>query len=130
MKLSVLLVDDCADALTLASRALRPMSVIWDLRLATSAVEARKELKRRRVDIIVADVRMPGEDGIALLRYVEKEHSSVRRVTLTDHLDHFVAGPAEARICKPLTPSSLRQVVATLCYRRNSKMDDDAIVRT
>jgi CheY-like chemotaxis protein len=64
----VLAVDDHPDALEV-------LTVMLTLNGATvtpaaSAAEARAAYTARRPDVIVSDVMMPGEDGIALLRSI------------------------------------------------------------
>jgi CheY-like chemotaxis protein len=42
--------------------------------LASSGVEARELLRRESVDLVISDLRMPGEmDGRALLEWIERE---------------------------------------------------------
>jgi DNA-binding NtrC family response regulator len=62
----ILLVDDEPDVLSLLERCLaRPGTAIT---LARRAAVARAVLMRDRVDLVITDARMPGEDGISLAR--------------------------------------------------------------
>jgi signal transduction histidine kinase/CheY-like chemotaxis protein len=77
-RLRVLVVDDDADARELLAAALGATGA----RVATagSADEAMRELGRHGADVLVSDIRMPGEDGISLLRRVRSLPGSRSRI--------------------------------------------------
>ncbi len=79
----VLLVDDELDFLTSMSKALsrRKMEVFT----ASDGRAALAFLSRRRVDVAVLDVKMPGIDGMDLLEHVKRAHPLVEVVLLTGH---------------------------------------------
>jgi two-component system response regulator HydG len=62
-----------------------------DIVLATSAGEAREVLRVQAIDLVISDVRMPGESGVDLFRWVCRE-----RPDLVDGF-LFVTGDASAQ---------------------------------
>jgi signal transduction histidine kinase len=73
--LRVLVVDDEAPVRRLQERVLQRMGVV--VAQAASAAEARSLLSDGAFDAVVSDVRMPGESGIELYRWVEKAHPAL-----------------------------------------------------
>jgi two-component system, NtrC family, response regulator AtoC len=79
----ILVVDDeagirefLADALEMAGHEVTP---------AASAEEAARALDRRSFDLVFTDLRMPGKDGMWLLRKLRAEQPEVEVVVLTAH---------------------------------------------
>jgi len=83
MQQAVLLVDDDENVLHGLARVLRHQP--YRLYTAHSAEEAVWTLKRQRIDVIVADEKMPGMSGSELLLWVAKEYPDVQRIVLTGH---------------------------------------------
>ena len=61
----VLVVDDDEDNLIIASTILRTNG--YDVRAATSGLDALKLLEAERVDLVLLDIMMPEMDGIEVL---------------------------------------------------------------
>ena len=76
----VLVVDDEKNTREGLGRALRRD---YDVVLAESAAAALKALDERPADVMLSDVRMPGEDGLALLRQVREKHPATVCILLT-----------------------------------------------
>jgi CheY-like chemotaxis protein len=66
--LRVLVVDDEADAREVMAQTLETYGA--SVELAESAREALEILEHLRVDVLLADIAMPDEDGFALIRNV------------------------------------------------------------
>ena len=66
----VLAVDDEPDSLSLLRTVLEAAGAT--VTTASSAAEALEVLGRRRHDVLVADVGMPGMDGLQLIRAVRQ----------------------------------------------------------
>jgi serine phosphatase RsbU (regulator of sigma subunit)/anti-anti-sigma regulatory factor len=81
---AILIVDDDADFRQLLVGALTDEQ---NLRIeeAASAVEARVQLGRRAYDVVVTDLSMPGEDGLALMRWAEEHQAGTHWIVLTGH---------------------------------------------
>ena len=85
MGYAVLFVDDDFRVTAGLKRILRKEP--YQILTANSAEEAIEILKGRRVDVVVADYRMPVMTGISLLCYVRDTYPSTARMMLTGRGD-------------------------------------------
>ena len=76
----VLIVDDDKNTREGLQRALRAR---YDVRLAEDATRAFAALDDGEVDVMLTDLRMPGTDGLELLRRVQAHHPEVVCILLT-----------------------------------------------
>jgi two-component system response regulator AtoC len=67
---SILVVDDDAAMRHLLSVILTDHG--WEARAVSSAADALRELEARDTDLVLTDVRMPGMDGLALLKEIQR----------------------------------------------------------
>jgi signal transduction histidine kinase/CheY-like chemotaxis protein len=121
---TVLAVDDKLDSLDLVSAVLvrRGAHVFTSL----SAAEGVAMLKRERPDVVLADIEMPGQDGLAFIRKVRAlppmEGGRVPAAALTayassnDRTQALLAG-FDMHVPKPVQPDELVAVVARLAGR-------------
>jgi signal transduction histidine kinase/ActR/RegA family two-component response regulator len=121
---TVLAVDDKQDSLDLVSVVLerRGAHVFTSL----SAARALDMLRRERPDVVLADIEMPGQDGLAFIRKVRAlpagEGGRVPAVALTayassgDRTRALLAG-FDMHVPKPVQPDELAAVVARLAGR-------------
>ena len=82
-KRTVLFVDDEELILRSLKRGLLDQS--YDKLFAKSGKEALEMLKRKKVHVIVTDLRMPEMTGLELLRIVKKEYPNIIGIVLTGH---------------------------------------------
>lgn len=68
----VLVIDDDPDIRELVREYLETQGV--EIECAGDAVEARAALQRRRPDLVVLDIGLPGEDGLSIARHVREQH--------------------------------------------------------
>ena len=52
---------------------------------ATDGWQGLEQLKQKRVDVVILDVKMPGIDGIEVLRRIKADHPLVEVIMLTGH---------------------------------------------
>jgi ribonuclease P protein subunit RPR2 len=110
----ILLVDDDPELRAL----LRTTFEIADVEVdeAENAAVARRRIARRRPDVIVLDIRMPGMPGDELCRLL-KAHArtaGIPIVLLTGSENGEIDAPAEAVVRKPFSPLELLGVVERL----------------
>ena len=120
----VIVVDDQQDALDLAVAILTAASA--EVRACQSAVEAFATVLGWRPDVLIADIEMPGEDGLSLIRRVralEPMHGGkIPAIALTaygrveDRVRTLSAG-FSMHLPKPVDPAELTTVVASLAGR-------------
>jgi DNA-binding NtrC family response regulator len=106
----VLVVDDEEDVRELCQDAL--VEAGFGVRTASSVQEALRLLEEVPVDIVLSDVRMPGMDGIELLRLVKEQSLSVDVVLMTGYATVETAVEAMQKgasdyIAKPLVLADL-----------------------
>lgn len=117
----VLVVDDDASALELARSSLEPFGA--EVQTARSADEARRAVGDNPPDVLLSDVRMPGEDGLQLIRDIRRaemlsgRHTPAAALTVLaragDRHQAFDAG-FEMHVAKPVDPVELAVLVAQL----------------
>jgi CheY-like chemotaxis protein len=118
--LDVLVVDDEADARDLVAAVLASCGAT--VRAAASVEEAIAMLKQQRPDVVLSDIGLPGEDGLALIRRVREIDRDLPAAALTayagpdDRRRALVAG-FQAHVSKPVEPSELALLVASLAGR-------------
>ena len=79
----LLVVDDDADMLRLLSMRLN--SAGYRVSTAGSAENALAKLQIERPQLVLSDVRMPGQDGLALFSEIRLRHPSLPVILLTAH---------------------------------------------
>lgn len=115
----VLFVDDERQVLEGLRTSLFRQRRVWDMHFAESGEAALAFLARNPVDVVVADMRMPGMDGASLLERVRSDHPNTARVVLSGHADVAEvvrAIPTMQRFLgKPCDHGQLKQVIEELC---------------
>jgi PAS domain S-box-containing protein len=122
--LRVLVVDDDADALTLALAILQRAGAL--VTTCASVSEALDLLRQWRPDVLVSDIEMPREDGYSLIRKVRalssQEGGRVPAVALTaygraeDRVRSLSAG-YNMHVPKPVDPGELTTIIASISGR-------------
>lgn len=82
-KKSVLIVDDEEDLTWSISRHLKKAEELLDVRCVSSAIDALQVLDRNAMDLIISDIRMPGLNGLDLLRIVMEKWPETRVIIMT-----------------------------------------------
>ncbi len=82
---------------------------------AANGQEAITILDKETIDIVIADYRMPGMNGLELLKYIKEHRQSISRILLSGHID-------QTAVIKALTSG-----VATTYFSK--PWDDDILIR-
>jgi DNA-binding NtrC family response regulator len=126
---SLLIVDDDATIRDSLAEALSDEGT--DIRTADSAESALSLIGAGGIDVVLSDVRMPGLDGIALLRLLKERaaHIDVILMTAFDDMPTVVSGMREGALeflVKPLELHALRRVLNGVFEDRRIRGRNDA----
>ena len=128
--LSVLAVDDEADARQLIKRILADCGALVET--ASSTAEAMAALQRKKPDVLITDIGMPGEDGYALIQKVRalsaNDGGAVPAIALTafaraEDRARAIASGFQTHLAKPVEASALLAAVATVSGRNLAKAE-------
>ena len=123
-----LLVVDDEEAIRIAGeRLLRSRGYTCDG--AASAAEARQRLAAHDYSLILLDINMPGESGMALLEHARQNHPYVAVLMVTGQDDPGLARAAIelgafGYMVKPVRPTELLINVSGALYRRELEADN------
>jgi DNA-binding NtrC family response regulator len=84
---------------------------------ASSADTALDVLRREPVEMILLDIKMPGKDGMSLLKEVKEKWPNIPVIVMsgyatTETVEQVSRTEAATFIAKPFTPDELVEVVA------------------
>ncbi|RMD98618.1 MAG: response regulator [Calditrichaeota bacterium] len=82
-KKTVLIVDDEEDLTWSISRHLQRNGKFLDVKCVSSGDDAIDLLEQQKVDVLVSDIRMPGTDGLALLKKVSQNWPKTKVIIMT-----------------------------------------------
>ncbi len=128
MKRSILIVDDDASIRTSLKDALAHVDT--EIRVADNSEAALASLENNPIDIVLADVRMPGMDGLQLLQRIRSGWPEVSVVMMTafDDLTTVATAMREGAadfLVKPLDLHQLRRVLGKLFEDRSARTEAD-----
>jgi signal transduction histidine kinase/CheY-like chemotaxis protein len=125
----VLLVDDEPDAREMMASALETCGAT--VMSAASARDALETLARTEVDLLLADIAMPGQDGYELIREIRampsKRLANLPAAAVTAHARDderasAIAAGFQAHLAKPVHPGALARAVAALAFDARSSL--------
>ena len=114
---NLLFVDDDASALSGLRRMLRRHQDTWNMTFVGGGQEALNLLETQVFDAVIADISMPGIDGLQLLSEIQERWSDTAVLMLTGHGNESIAveamkSGAEDYLCKgTLTSESIRAAI-------------------
>jgi len=101
----------------------------WDVHEATSGTEGIEKIERERYDVILTDLKMPGADGIEVLRTAKKIQSDAEVVLMTGYgtvdsaIEAMRAG-AFHFLMKPFRAEEVRHLVDKAYDRHQLKREN------
>jgi HD-like signal output (HDOD) protein len=114
----VLFVDDDPQVLDGLRRALRGKRHDWHMTFAAGGEAALADMERIAPDVVVSDMRMPGIDGLTLLRRTAVDHPATVRILLSGQTGQAAATAAvpvaHQFISKPCDAHDLTRVLERL----------------
>ena len=125
----IVVVDDSAASRDIFAQHLRKLG--WQPRLFDSAEQALPALDRHPADIVIADWKMPGQDGFQLATILQRLHPRTRVILTTAYGDDSVLQRADAAglaacIFKPISPAALEHALTRACDRPGMAIDTPA----
>ena len=121
----ILIVDDEKNIRMTLSQSLESLGVEMDM--AGSGEEALAKLKGRDFGLILLDIRMPGMDGMEVLRQVREVRPDIRIIMITAYgtiesaVEAMKLGAADF-LQKPFDPDEIRELVSRVMNR--GKLDE------
>ncbi len=125
---SVLIVDDEKNILLTLSQSLEVLQLETDT--ATNGEEALAKLRGREFGLILLDIRMPGMDGMEVLRQVREIRPDIRIIMITAYgtielaVEAMKLGAIDF-IQKPFSPEEIRELVSRVMDRE--KLDEQKV---
>jgi two-component system response regulator LytT len=112
--LAVLAVDDEPPALDEMNYLLRANSLVGEVELAATATDALLALRARSFDVILADIAMPGLDGLALASIVAQFNHPPAVIFVTAHDEYALSAFDVGAVGYVLKPVDGRRLDAAL----------------
>jgi DNA-binding NtrC family response regulator len=124
---SVLIVDDEKNIRLTLSQALEPLDL--DIQTAVNGEEGLARLREQACDVLLLDLKMPGLDGMDVLRSVRETRPATRVVIITAHgtiesaVEAMKLGAVDF-IQKPFAPQEIRDLVSRVIDREQLAEED------
>jgi DNA-binding NtrC family response regulator len=111
--MKILVVDD--ERIVLES-CRRVLAESFEVSLAKSADEALEAMSREVFSLILLDIKMPGKDGMTLMREVKDHWSNIPVIIMSGYvtdetMEEVAKIEAATFLAKPFTPDELVQAV-------------------
>jgi DNA-binding NtrC family response regulator len=112
--MKILVVDDESIVLESCKRVLGDS---FEVVPARSADEALEVMRREPIGVILLDIKMPGRDGMSLLREVKEKWPNIPVIVMSGYataetVEQVSRTEAATFIAKPFTPIELLEAVA------------------
>ncbi|RHJ91802.1 sigma-54-dependent transcriptional regulator [Parabacteroides bouchesdurhonensis] len=94
----------------------------------TSVIDAKHRIEGKEYNLVISDLRLPDEDGIALLKWLKAKHASLSLIMMTSYAEIQTAVQAmklgaSDYIAKPLNPEELLGKIREILKPSNQKPD-------
>jgi signal transduction histidine kinase/ActR/RegA family two-component response regulator len=124
----VLVVDDEEDARQLIGRALEDRGA--QITLAANSRDAIQILEHDDIDVLLADIAMPGDDGYSLIQQIRSAGTSVSSIPAAAVTAHArdeerrraLAAGFQMHLAKPIEPAEIVRTVNHLAHDRRANL--------
>lgn len=115
MKKKVMIVEDHEEMRILYNAVLRRVGELEIVYQAESGEDALEKLPQFRPDLIIADVSLPGMDGIALTERVDRLYPNIKVLVVTGHdLQRYEKRATEAGADSLIMKGSITDIIAAV----------------
>jgi len=126
---SILIVDDERNIRLTMSQALEPIGI--PVQTAVNGEEALEKLREGRIGIVCLDLKMPGMDGMEILRQIKDKWPGTRVIIISAHGNIELAVEAMKLgaidfIQKPFSPGEIQEIVNQILKRE--ELDESTVV--
>ena len=125
---SVLIVEDDRDVREMVAEYLAGQG--YEVSQAESGGDMREAIERNLPDVVLLDVRLPGEDGLSLARYLRERYDvGIIMVTAADGIVDRVVGleiGADDYVTKPFDPRELLARLKSVMRRLQARAAQQA----
>ena len=105
----ILIVEDDASVLEACCRIVRPEGML--VKTAMCAEDAMALIRDELFDVVLTDLKMPGQGGLALAAAIRKIRPGLPVLAMTGYMPETTAGQVEKHVAgfvpKPFTPDEL-----------------------
>lgn len=128
-KKPILVVDDEKNIRLTMTQSLEPLEI--PVRTAVNGEEALQELREQPFSLVFLDLKMPGMDGIEVLRRIKDDRPKARVIIITAHgsiesaVEAMKLGAVDF-IQKPFSPGEIREL-ATRVLERETLDEENAV---
>jgi len=128
-KKSILVVDDEKNIRLTLSQSLEPLEI--PVHTAASGEEALEKLRNGLFGLLFLDLKMPGMDGMEVLRRIKKDWPKIRVIIITAHgtiesaVEAMKLGAVDF-IQKPFSPGDIRELAKSVMERET--LDEERTV--
>jgi DNA-binding NtrC family response regulator len=122
--MKILIVDD--DPIVLDSCRLILEAEGFDVFVVPSAKKALDAMKNDHFDLLLIDVKMPGHDGMYLMKEVKERWPEIPVIVMSGYptpetITDGIAMGAAKFIAKPFTPDELLEIVRQVIQKEESR---------
>ena len=131
MKKNLLVIDDEPSILESLSRALHGLD--YEIFTITDPIKAMERLKVQPPQVVITDLKMPGIDGLTVLRKVKEFNPNIQVIVVTGHgsIDEAVAAMKAGAydfIPKPFNKQEIVPVV-NRAFEKVSLLEENILLR-
>lgn len=115
--MNILIVDDQPNVISSLLQRVPWQGIgISNVYTANSALAARDVLFSKQVDILLADIEMPQENGLSLVRWIRSKGLEIECILLTSHANFYYAQIAiSLEICDyVIQPAATEDIVRSI----------------